>query len=91
MNLSTKQKQIHRHSEQTDGCQGGGSCWGGMVGEFGVSRRKPVYTEWISNKVLLCRTGNYIQYPGINHNGKEYKQECVYIYIYIYIYIYMYV
>ena len=25
MNLSTKQKQIHRHSEQTCGCQGRGS------------------------------------------------------------------
>ena len=23
MNLSTKQKQIHRHREQTGGCQGG--------------------------------------------------------------------
>ena len=27
MNLSTKQKQTHRHREQTCGCQGGG-CWG---------------------------------------------------------------
>ena len=27
MNLYTKQKQIHRHREQTCGCQGGG---GGM-------------------------------------------------------------
>ena len=24
MNLSTKQKQTHRHGEQTCGCQGGG-------------------------------------------------------------------
>ena len=24
MNLSMKQKQIHRHKEQTCGCQGGG-------------------------------------------------------------------
>ena len=27
---------------------------------------------WISNKVLLYSTGNYIQYPVINHNGKGY-------------------
>ena len=27
MNLPTKQKQTHRHSELTYGCQGGG-CWG---------------------------------------------------------------
>ena len=25
-------------------------------------------------------TGSYIQYPGINHNGKEYEKECVYVY-----------
>ena len=27
------------------------------------------------NKVLLYNTGNYIQYPVINHNGKEYEKE----------------
>ena len=31
-------------------------------------------------------TGNYTEYPVINHKGKEYERECVYIYIYIYIY-----
>ena len=30
--------------------------------------------EWKNNKVLLHSTGNYIQYPVINHNGKEYKE-----------------
>ena len=25
-------------------------------------------------QVLLYSTGNYIQSPGINHNGKEYKK-----------------
>ena len=29
------------------------------------------------NKVLLYVTGNYIQYPVISHNGKEYEKECV--------------
>ena len=29
---------------------------------------------WINNKVLLCSTGNYIQYPVIDHNGKEYEK-----------------
>ena len=62
--------------------------------EFGVSRYKLLYREWI-DKVLLCSTGNYIQYSLINHNGKEYEKECVYVYIYIYIhthtYIYIYI
>ena len=45
-----------------------------MDWEFGFSRWKLVYIEWINNKVLLYSTGNYIQYPVINHNGKEYKK-----------------
>ena len=78
VNLSVKQKhQIHRHREQTCGCQGGSG--GGVTWEFGVSRCKVLHIEWINNKALLHSTGNYIQYPEINHNGKEYKKECVYI------------
>ena len=38
-----------------------------------VSKCKLLYLRWINNKVLLYRTGNYIQYPVINNNGKEYK------------------
>ena len=36
-----------------------------------------LYLEWINNKVLLCGTGNHVQCPGINHNGKEYKKEYI--------------
>ena len=44
-----------------------------------------------NNKVLLCSTGNYIQYSVTNHNGKEYEKEYIYISIYKeYIYIYIY-
>ena len=45
---------------------------GGMDWEFGISRCKLSYIEWINNKVLLHSTENDIQYPMINHNGKEY-------------------
>ena len=45
---------------------------GGMEWEVGVSRCKLLYAGWINNKVLLYSTENYIQYPMINHNGKEY-------------------
>ena len=78
MNLSTKQKQTHRHRAQTCGCLGWGE--GGMDWEFGISRCKLLYREWINNKVLLYSTGNSIQYPVINHNGKEYEKECMYTY-----------
>ena len=52
-----------------------GRGWGGMDWEFGISRCKLLYTGWINNKVLLYNTRNYIQYPVINHNGKEYEKE----------------
>ena len=71
MNLSVKQKQTHRHREQICGCQGRGGR-GGMDWEFGVSRHKLLYIDWINSKVLLYRTGNYIQYPVTNHNEKAY-------------------
>ena len=59
----------NRCREQTCGCQ----VEGGMDWEFGISRCKLLYTGWINNKVLLYSTGNYIHYPMMSHNGKEYK------------------
>ena len=56
---------------------GGGKDW-----EFGISRCKLLYTGQINSKVPLCSTGNYIQYPVINHNGKEYEKEYIYIHKY---------
>ena len=47
----------------------------GMDCKSGVSRCKLLYTGWINSKVLQYNTGNYIQYPVINHNGKEYEKE----------------
>ena len=46
-------------------------------------RRKLVYTGRLNNKVLLYNAGNYIQYPVINHNGKECEKEgmCVCVYV----------
>ena len=72
MNLSTKQKQTHRHGEQTCDLKRGG--WEGrrMDWDFGVGRHKLLHIEWINNKVLLCSTGNEIQSPWINHHGKQY-------------------
>ena len=57
---------------------------GGMECEVGVSRCKLLYTEWINNKVLLYSTENCIQYPMINHSGKEYIKTNVNIYLYMY-------
>ena len=51
---------------QTCGCQCGGM--ERRTGSLGL-----LHLERINNKILLYSTGNYIQSPGINHNGKEYK------------------
>ena len=79
MNLSMKQKQIHRHREQTCGYQRG---WGGRDGlrVWDQQMQTIIYIEWINNKVLLYSTENNIQYPVIKHNGKEYEKECIYMY-----------
>ena len=36
INQSTKQKQTHRHREQTCGCQGGGEKGEGWTGSLGL-------------------------------------------------------
>ena len=47
--------------------------------EFGFGRCKLLRLEWMKNKVLMYSTGNYIQLPVINHNGKKYflKNVCM--------------
>ena len=41
-----------------------------MDGEFGVTRCKLLYLEWISNEVLLYSKGNYIKSLGVEHDGR---------------------
>ena len=54
---------------------------GGMDLEFGISRCKLLYREWINNKVLLYSKGSYSQHSLTSHNRKEYLKKNVYIYI----------
>ena len=60
-----KQEQTHRHREQACTCQGR-KHW-----ELGIADEIYLYIEWIKNEVLQYGTGNFIQYPGINHKGKN--------------------
>ena len=71
MGLSIKQKQTPRHREQTCSCQGGGGR-GGKDRARGINRCKLLYVACANSKVLLHSTGNYVQHPVINRNGKEY-------------------
>ena len=52
-----------------------------MDWEFEISRWKLLYIRWINSKVLLYSTGNYIQCPVLNQNGKNMKNNYIYIYI----------
>ena len=45
-----------------------------MDWEFGTSRCKLVYIEWIDKKILLYSTGNFIKYLVMKHNGKKMKK-----------------
>ena len=59
---------------------------GGVDRQFGIQRCKLVYIELTDNKVLIYSSGNYIQYPVINHTY-IYIHTHIYIYIYIHIYV----
>ena len=59
--------------ENTPVVANGEGIGGEMDWEFGVNRCKLLYREQI-NKVLLYITGNYIQYPMINHKEKNIKK-----------------
>ena len=81
MNLSMKQKRLTDIQNRLVFAKGQGVGVGaGIDYQFGVSRSKLLYIEWINSKVLLYSTGNYIQYPVTNHNGKNILKR-IYIYV----------
>ena len=55
-----------------------GEEWIGNGGLTGLGWTN-LYIGWINNKVLLYSIGSYIQYPVINHDGKEYDKEYMYV------------
>ena len=72
--LSMKQNPKHGHREQPGvGHRGEGQ--GGMEWEVRGSRYNLLHTEQINNKIPLHSKGNYIQYPMINHSGKEHIRQ----------------
>ena len=69
MNLSTKQKQTHRHGNRLEVAKGDGG-GSGVEGEFGIGRCKLFHLEWINNETLLYSTRNDIRSLGIDHDGR---------------------
>ena len=54
---------------------------GGKDWEVGIGRYNLVYMQ--DGYTTMCNTGNYVQYPVINHNEKEYEEEYVFITLFI--------
>ena len=65
--------------------KGWGGEWEGRKDqEFGISRCKLLYIEWINSKALLASTGNYIQHACEKPSRKRIRKR-IQIYTYIYI------
>ena len=50
-----------------------------ITGSILLMRKIKLKKQKQNNKVLLYSTVNYVQYSVINHNGKEYEKECIYM------------
>jgi len=86
MNLSTEQKQTHRHRKQTYDCQGREGAWSGMDRGFGVDRYK-LFTfrmdkQWGPYHTAQGTISNLLGQNMMEDNMS--KRVCVYIYICIY-------
>ena len=53
---------------------------GGKEREFGIGRCELLCLKQVDSWVLLYSIENYVWYPVIEHNGKEYKKLYIYMY-----------
>ena len=74
MNSFTKQKQPHRHKNQTYGYPKG-KMREGINQEFWINIHILLCGKYLLNKDLLCSTGNSTQYSVITYMGKESEKE----------------
>ena len=70
MNLTRKHKQIQILKTNIFTKEKRG--WEAINQDFGINTYKLVYIKQIKKKQNM---ENYIQYPVINHNGKEYDKQ----------------
>ena len=74
MNLSMKEKQTHRHREQTYQGRGGGR---EMDSEFGIGRHK-LHTGWITTRSECIAQGSIFNILLISHTEKYGKEVYTY-------------
>ena len=70
--LQNRNKLIENRLEATKGEVGEGEGW---TGSLGLVEANLLHLVWVNHKFPMYRTGNYIQYPVINHNGKKDKKK----------------
>ena len=70
MTPSTKQKHIRDRESRTVVAGAGAAGGGEWDGQFGAGRHKPLHLEGIRDGVVLYSTGNYVQSPGVAHDGR---------------------
>ena len=76
MNLSTEQKQTHRHGEGTCGCYVEGE-WVGLSGILGWGDANYCTSNGEAMRYYLYITVNYIQSLLIQHDGRKYEKKNV--------------
>ena len=76
-------KQKQTHIENRPVIVRGRRCGAEWIGSLRSADVNYYNSEWINSKVLLSNTGNYIQYPVINHSGKKNGKKYICIYRYI--------
>ena len=71
MNSSAQQEETHKETEQTCGCQGKEGLWGNGLGVWDQEMQTILY-RMDKQQGPTNGTRNYIQYPVVNSNRKEY-------------------
>ena len=82
MNLLIKQKENHRHREQTYCCLEEG--WGeGTVREFGIDMHTPLCLKWLTNKELLYSTWDSAQCLVVVWMVDKFGEEWIRVYVWL--------
>ena len=89
MNLSTKQKQSHRHGEWTCGCQGGRG-GNGIDQEFGVSRCKVLHLNGQAMRSYSTAQKTVSSLLGQNMIEDDMRKICVCVCVCVYTHIHIY-
>ena len=76
--MNLQNRKTHRTRKRIYGCQGEG-----IVREFEMNMYMLLYFKWITNKDLLCSTGNSAQCYVAGWMGGEFGGEWIHVYVWL--------